>query len=116
MTTLLKLTPADHGRPLSLEEFLHSSHQEGYHYELIRGRVYVSPVPNLPQDSLEVWLSDHLRDYMRQHPEVINQVTNKGRVFVPGEEEATAPEPASCRSVIVASVRNLIQNMTLSSG
>ncbi len=93
MRTALKMGPADHDRPLTLEEFTSAVHQEGYHYELIRGRVYVSPVPNLPQVSLEGWISDLLRAYIKQHPDVINHLTNKGRVFVPGEEEMTAPEP-----------------------
>ncbi len=93
MKTLLKLTPADHDRPLTLEEFTSATHQEGYHYELIGGKVYASPLPNLPEDSLEVWISDLLRDCARKHPEAINHVTNKARVFVPGEEESTAPEP-----------------------
>jgi Uma2 family endonuclease len=93
MATLLKLGPADHGRPLSLEEFLGAEGQEGYHYELIGGKLYVSPTPNLPENSAELWLMGLLRDYSRLHPEVINFVSNKGRVFVPGAEEPTAPVP-----------------------
>ena len=93
MATLLKLGPADHGRPLSLEEFLAAEGQEGYHYELIGGKVYVSPTLNLPENWTEIWLMEMLSDYSRQHPEVTNYVTNKSRVFVPGAEEVTAPEP-----------------------
>ena len=51
MRTLLKLRPADHGRRLSLEDFTSASAEEGYRYELIRGRVYASPVPNAPEGS-----------------------------------------------------------------
>ncbi len=93
MRTAIRLSSADHDRPLTLEAFTSAVHEEGYHYELIRGRVYVSPVPNLPEDLLESWISDLLRAYMREHPDAINHVTNKGRVFVPGEEALTAPEP-----------------------
>src|SRR5262245_16837353 len=93
MATLLRLSSRDHGRRMSLEEFLSATHQEGRHYELIKGRVYVSPLPNLPEDSLEVWVSDALRAYMASNSEVINHVTNKARVFIPAEEETTAPEP-----------------------
>jgi Uma2 family endonuclease len=93
MKTLLKLGPADHGRPLTQEEYTTASYQKGYHYELIRGRLYVSPAPNLPEDLLEGWISDLLRTYMHEHPEVINHVTNKGRVFIPGEDGETTPEP-----------------------
>jgi Uma2 family endonuclease len=87
------LGPRDHGRPLSVEEFESARWQEGYQYELIDGRVYVSPTPNLPQNWIEIWLFAHLLAYSRQRPEVTNYVTNKGRVFVPGRPEETAPEP-----------------------
>jgi hypothetical protein len=45
MTTLLKLGPKDHGRPLSLEEFRSAEAREGWRYELIDGKVYVWPFP-----------------------------------------------------------------------
>jgi Uma2 family endonuclease len=93
MATLLRLGPKDHGRPLTFDEFRGGEYEEGYHYELINGRLYVVPVPNLPDDSIEVWISDLLRAYRQEHPEVINHVTNKARVFVPGADEPTAPEP-----------------------
>ena len=44
--TLIKIGPADHGRPMSLAEFEHAKVQEGYLYELSRGIITVSDVPN----------------------------------------------------------------------
>jgi Uma2 family endonuclease len=85
--------PADHGRPMSLERFLAGPWLEGYRYELIDGRVYVSPQPNEPHDQLLEWLSDVLHDYKRAHPDVINRVSSHARVFVPGHRAATCPEP-----------------------
>jgi len=93
MTTRLKIGPHDHGMPLELEEFLSADGAEGYHYELIDGKLYVSPVPSQPQDSLEDWLSEKLHDYAAEHPDVINYVTHKGRVFVPVRPKVNAPEP-----------------------
>jgi Uma2 family endonuclease len=93
MTTILKLGPSDHGRPLSREEFHTASWQSGYRYELIHGRLYVSPVPDLPQNWLELWLFGKLNLYVLERPDIINFVTNKARVFVPDEPEATQPEP-----------------------
>jgi Uma2 family endonuclease len=93
MRTLLKLRPADHGRQLSLDEFTRASAEEGYHYELIRGRVYVSPVPNAPEGCLERWIDRLLQKYADTHPQILNAVFAKARVFVPDEPEATAPEP-----------------------
>jgi Uma2 family endonuclease len=98
MTTQLYLTPKDQGRALSLEEFEHASGLEGYHYELIDGKLEVSPLPNLPHEELRDWLRDLLKDYARRHPETINYVKAPARVFVPGRRATTAPEPdvAAC--------------------
>ena len=44
MSTVVKrLEPADHGRPMIVEEFVAASTVEGYRYELIDGKLYVSP-------------------------------------------------------------------------
>lgn len=93
MTTQLYLTPRDQGRPLSLEEFESASGQEGYQYELIEGKLEVSPIPNLPHEDLRDWLRDLLKEYTRLHPEIINRVKAPARVFVPGHRVTTAPEP-----------------------
>jgi Uma2 family endonuclease len=95
MKTQLYLTPADHGRPLTLAEFTQACGQEGYRYEIIHGRLEVSPIPNLPHDDLQEWIIELLRAYARQHPEVINRVKGPARVFLPEpeEEDVTAPEP-----------------------
>jgi Uma2 family endonuclease len=95
MKTQLYLTPADHGRPLTLEEFTQARGQEGYRYEIIRGRLEVSPAPNLPHEVLRKRLERLLDRYAEQHPEVFNWVQAPGRVFLPEavEEDVTAPEP-----------------------
>jgi Uma2 family endonuclease len=93
MSAVPYLTPADQGRPLTLAEFEAARSQEGYRYELIDGKLEVSPLPNLPHECLKEWLCDKLRDYRRQHPEVINHVLAPARVFVPDRPAATAPEP-----------------------
>jgi Uma2 family endonuclease len=93
MGTPLYLKPQDQGRPLSLEEFEHADSQEGYHYELIDGKLEVSPLPDMPHDELQDWLRDKLIEYMRQHPEVINHVKAPARIFVPSRRATTAPEP-----------------------
>jgi Uma2 family endonuclease len=93
MATLLQLGPADHGRPLSLEEFTSGDFAEGYQYELIGGRLYVSPQPNAPEGLVERWIFLKLQHYADDHPGVINFVYGKTRVFVPGTTKVTAPEP-----------------------
>jgi Uma2 family endonuclease len=93
MKTVLKLGPADHGRPLSWDDYITGEYQRGYQYELIDGKLYVSPEANLPQNFLERWLYLKIEKYIEKHPEVINYATNKGRVFVTEREEISAPEP-----------------------
>jgi Uma2 family endonuclease len=39
------------------------------------------------------WLARRLERYVDEHPEVINFVATPACVLVPGEDEATAPEP-----------------------
>jgi Uma2 family endonuclease len=53
----------------------------------------VSPLPNPEQEWVESGLLFRLNDYAREHPDVINHVSNQARVFVPGREDATVPEP-----------------------
>jgi Uma2 family endonuclease len=91
--TLLKLGPKHHGRALTLDEFWAADYQEGHQYELIDGKLYVSPVPNPPQNIVDQWIFTKILLYSREHPEVINYATNKGRVIVPGRPGATVPEP-----------------------
>jgi Uma2 family endonuclease len=93
MTTQLYLTPADQGRRLSLEEFESARGQEGYHYELVNGRLEVSPLPNFPHDRVRKWLEGLLDGYAEAQPEAINYVQSPARVFLPEADEVTAPEP-----------------------
>jgi len=93
MSTVLQIGPEDHGRSMTLEEFQSGDYQEGFHYEIIDGKIYVSPLPNFSQGFLEKWLYKKLDRYSDDHLEVINFVYNKTRVMVPGRPGATIPEP-----------------------
>ena len=73
MPTRLYLTPADHGRALSWEEFASADAEEGYRYEMIQGRVFVSPVPGLPHDDIVDWLKSLFLAYSQLHPELIRR-------------------------------------------
>ena len=93
MNTLVKLGPTDHGRPMTLEAFESGDFQEGYQYELIDGKLYVSPLPDLPQGRVEHWIFCKLLHYANVHPEILNFVYGKCRVFVPDRPGTTNPEP-----------------------
>ena len=60
MAIVVSLGLADHGHPVTLEEFESAEFEEGYKYELIDGRLYVSPTPNLPEDFILAWLFEKL--------------------------------------------------------
>jgi Uma2 family endonuclease len=93
MATLLKLGPADQGRAMTFEEFCGADFEEGYKYELIHGRVEVSPLPDPPANAVEEWLLDKLKAYAREHPEAVNYVTAKARVYVGERDDVSYPEP-----------------------
>ncbi len=93
MATVTKLGPADHGRPMTLDEFTRGDYEEGYQYELIDGKLYVSPAPEAPQGRLFLWLFKKLDRYAEQHPEAINYVHPHARVFVSDRPGETVPEP-----------------------
>jgi Uma2 family endonuclease len=89
----LSLGPRDIGRPLSEAEYDAAEYQSGYRYELIRGRLYVMPAPELPHDWVEQAVYRSLLSYAHTHSKVINYVTPKARVYVPGLRGTTSPEP-----------------------
>jgi Uma2 family endonuclease len=93
MSMGLYLTPADQGRALTLAEFEHAGGEEGYRYELIDGKLEVSPLPNMPHDVVRKWLERLLDRYAEKHSEVINRVHAPARVFVPDRPGVTTPEP-----------------------
>lgn len=93
VTSRVQFGPRDHGRSMTLEEFEAADYKEGYQYELIDGKLYVSPAPNLPQGRLERWMYRKLDRYSERHPDIINFVYGKCRVFVPRRRRTTCPEP-----------------------
>jgi Uma2 family endonuclease len=89
----LYLTPQNHGRRLSFEEFAHAGSQEGYHYELIDGTLNVSPLAEFPHDCLRTIIKRMLDRFAEQHPHALRRVMAPARVFVAGRRATTAPEP-----------------------
>jgi Uma2 family endonuclease len=93
MKTLMRIGPTDHGRPITDEELHCAEFVGGYKYELIDGRLYVTYAPDLPGDWVEKWLFLKVVFYALKHPEVINYLSDKARIFIPGRKNATIPEP-----------------------
>jgi len=93
MGTVLEFGLADHGRPVSTKKLESASYEAGYRYEIIEGRLYVSPEAKIPENRLENWLFKKLWNYADRNGEIINYVSNKARVYVPSEKRTTVPEP-----------------------
>ena len=93
MQTKLKLGPGDHGRALTWDEYLSGDYEEGHRYEIIDGRLYVSPKANFLAYWVERWLYLQVQAYSDRRPEVINFVSFGSRAFVTRPSGVTAPEP-----------------------
>jgi Uma2 family endonuclease len=78
---------------MTLDEFLAGDYEEGSRYELIDGRLYVSPEPNLPEDWVKEWLLYKLKRFAEKHPNALKHATGGARVFIPGDPGITCPEP-----------------------
>jgi len=88
-----QLGPADHGRELTYEAFLAGDYEKGHKYELIDGRLYVSPAANYPHDWVRDYLYNALTLYKETRPSVVERISANCRVFVPGNRKTTCPEP-----------------------
>ena len=73
-----RIGPADDGRPMSLKEFGPIKVQEGFHYELSRGRIEVSDIPRLPHGRQLSTLRDNLTLYKIANPGRINAIFGGG--------------------------------------
>lgn len=93
LATTLRFGPADHGLMVTDEELEFAEYESGFEYEVIYGRLFVSPVPNPSHDAFEKSILFQLHDYHIRRPDVLSYVTDRGRVFVPSEIRTTAPEP-----------------------
>ena len=93
IATRTRFGPADHGVRLTLAEYEEAEYAPGFKYELIEGRLYVSPEPNFAESFLERWLSLKLNLFSLTHPAVVNYVATKGRIFLPSKLKPSVPEP-----------------------
>lgn len=93
LTTARRFGPKSHGRLVTDDELEVAEYRLGYDYEVIFGRLYVSPAPNHEHDLVEKHIYNQVYLYSVDHPEIVGYVTDRSRVFVPGVELTTAPEP-----------------------
>jgi Uma2 family endonuclease len=95
-TTRLHIGPADHGRRMTLEEFRDAEEEEGYRYELARGVLEVTEVPNDPHGQIVSNLYCMLAAYRSAHPGVILRIGggSEFRLWVPELVSGRNPDAA----------------------
>ena len=77
-TATLHISAADHGRALSLEEYLDAEVEPGYRCELARGVIEVTNVPDDPHGDVVYHLYLALGGYAHTHPGVIRRFGGSG--------------------------------------
>ena len=84
--TRTRIGPADHGRTMTLDEFLDAEETPGYRYELARGVIEVSDVPNDPHADVVYRLSAEFVVHDRAHPGLIRRVSEGSgvQIVMPG--------------------------------
>jgi Uma2 family endonuclease len=73
VTTPLRLGPADHGRALALAEFEEAYFEQGYRYELARGTLEVTQIPDEIHAVIVWFILRAVAHYDREHPGVIHR-------------------------------------------
>jgi len=95
-TVRTRIGPADHGRKMTLEEFLEAEEEEGYRYELARGVLEVTEVPDDPHGQVVSNLQGAFHGYKSAHPGVIRRIGGGGefRLWVPEMASGRNPDAA----------------------
>jgi Uma2 family endonuclease len=96
IVTSLRIGPADRGRTMTLEQFMDAEVEEGYRYELARGVLEVSEVPDDPHGVI-VWIILQLiARYTQEHPGVIHRAGggSEFRLWLPAMISGRNPDVA----------------------
>jgi Uma2 family endonuclease len=96
IASAIRIGPADHGRLMTLDEFLEAEEEQGYRYELARGVLEVTHVPNDPH-GLVVWtLLAAIAVYSRDHPGMIYRAGggSEFRLWLPAMVSGRNPDVA----------------------
>jgi Uma2 family endonuclease len=77
-TITRRIGPADHGRRITLDEFIEADFEEGWLYELARGMIDVTEVPGPNHGRIVHRFARLFVHYEDQHPGVINYCAGGG--------------------------------------
>lgn len=86
--------PEDDGKRMSLDRFNHAVAKEGYTYELGKGVIEVSDVPNIEHGRQVQELRDLLVGFKLAHPAVIDYLSasNDGKLLIGAHESERHPD------------------------
>jgi Uma2 family endonuclease len=91
-----KIGPRHHGRKMSLKAFEFAQVEEGYLYELARGYIVVSEVPNYPHARQIGFIRSHLGRYHLENPGVLHEILDgmECKLLIPAWESERHPDIA----------------------
>ncbi len=94
VATPLRIGPSDHGREMTLQEFLEAEEADGYRYELARGVLEVADVPNDPHGVFVSNLYVGVARYRLDHPGFIHRYGggSEFRFWLPGMVSGRNPD------------------------
>jgi Uma2 family endonuclease len=81
---VLQLGPADHGRPITAEEFAEAEYAEPWKYEREQGRLIVMPPDGPGHDRSSEPVRDYLGAYRLAHPDLVEEVVSEAWVRIDG--------------------------------
>ena len=89
-----RIGPADHGRSMTLDEFMESEPDEGYRYELAAGVLEVTEVPNDAHGQVVSKLYRALACYIERSPGVVRRFGggSEFRIWLPGMATGRNPD------------------------
>ena len=95
-TVQVRLGPADYGRRMTLGDFLEAEEEGGFRYELARGVLEVTQVPNDPHGQVVSNLAGFVHRYKDAHPGLILRVGDGAefQVWVPERASGRNPDLA----------------------
>src|SRR6056297_2071225 len=95
-TDTIRLGPADHGRRMTLEEFLDAETRPGCLCELARGSVEISQMPGSVHDRIIQFVLGRLLAHHRDHPGRIRRSGGRGehRLILPTAQSVRIPDLA----------------------
>jgi Uma2 family endonuclease len=94
--TLVRITPADHGQRMSLDDFAEAEAQEGYLYELAMGVVQVVQIPKPPHGVVAENIRTQIGIYQKTRRRVVRYVASGAncKLLLPGMESERHPDIA----------------------